>query len=113
MTQKVPRRPEWTDGHSRTGRAYTRHRVRIRPAAWQRLFPPAPAWEVRGGLLRPRGRDRIPDRRWGWTAATTGSTVCAPAGWFTPSATWARTPARHLALHAPGAALTMIEHLGV
>jgi len=47
-----------------------------------------------------------------WTVATTGSTVCVPRGVVHAFRNVSTFPARHLALHSPGAALAMIEEVG-
>jgi quercetin dioxygenase-like cupin family protein len=47
-----------------------------------------------------------------WTAAATGSTVCVPRGVVHAFRNVSTEQARHLALHAPAAALKMIEELG-
>jgi quercetin dioxygenase-like cupin family protein len=47
-----------------------------------------------------------------WTAAPAGSTVCVPRGVVHAFRNVSPGPARHLALHAPAAAMTMIEEIG-
>src|SRR5256885_5242108 len=47
-----------------------------------------------------------------WTAAPAGTTVCVPPGTVHAFRNASPHPARHLALHAPAAALTMIEEIG-
>lgn len=47
-----------------------------------------------------------------WTAASAGSTICVPRGVVHAFRNVSTEPARHLALHAPGTALKMIEELG-
>ena len=47
-----------------------------------------------------------------WTAAATGTTICVPPGVVHAFRNASPHPARHLALHAPPAALAMIEEIG-
>jgi quercetin dioxygenase-like cupin family protein len=47
-----------------------------------------------------------------WTSAPAGSTICVPRGVVHAFRNVSLHPARHLALHAPATALTMIEEAG-
>jgi quercetin dioxygenase-like cupin family protein len=47
-----------------------------------------------------------------WTPAPAGTTVCVPPGVVHAFRNLSMHPARHLALHAPAAALAMIEEVG-
>src|SRR2546421_6403659 len=47
-----------------------------------------------------------------WTPASAGTTICIPPGIVHAFRNISPHPARHLALHAPAAALTMIEEVG-
>ena len=47
-----------------------------------------------------------------WLPAGTGSTVCVPRGVVHAFRNVSPHPARHLALHSPAAAMTMIEEIG-
>jgi quercetin dioxygenase-like cupin family protein len=47
-----------------------------------------------------------------WTAASTGSAVCVPRGVVHAFRNASQQPARHLVVHAPVAALAMIDELG-
>lgn len=47
-----------------------------------------------------------------WAVVTAGGTVCVPRGVVHAFRNRSAAPARHLALHSPGVALTMIEKVG-
>jgi quercetin dioxygenase-like cupin family protein len=47
-----------------------------------------------------------------WTAAPVGSTICVPPGVVHAFRNVSSAPARHLVVHAPAAALTMLEEVG-
>ena len=47
-----------------------------------------------------------------WTSAPAGSTVCVPRGVVHAFRNVSPVPARHLVVHAPAAALTMLEEMG-
>ena len=47
-----------------------------------------------------------------WTAGTAGSTICVPPGVVHAFRNVSPLPARHLVVHAPVAALAMLEEVG-